>query len=200
MTFKGDQRTNVAVRHERNCCVGPDGNFSMVVCKQNMRACLGESFLLGGALTDSPSTHRCGSYSEHRSAHVAATMLFRLLPRSVTAAFNRWGDGDPGNENSDDYRSRMRGKVWRSCKVLEEPDREWKDAIRCWIAGPLGHMLQRIQYLDENGSTLIDVQYIENDPFREARRDHCRILFGNVEHGPLRTVFFSFCFWRFCRS
>ena len=57
---------------------------------------------------------------------------------------------------------------------------------------PCDHLLQRLQFMDEEGGALFDINREETDPIRAMRASYASMVATPVNLGPLRTVFFHF--------
>eukprot|EP00974_Lingulodinium_polyedra_P040267 3865883-Lingulodinium_polyedra.AAC.1 len=122
-------------------------------------------------------------------------MFHDILRLMVEHTFTDWDRMMPvqgaSEEQDDDYRTFCRSKTWRMRRVLQRPgtDRHW--ALICWIAAPLDHLWQRLQYLDANGRVLNDCTS-NMSPFSECSRAFMEMLETPIAQGPLSPVF-----WRY---
>ena len=81
---------------ERGCCANERE------CRQKMYTALMEGGLMITEHFQLPSKHRVGSMASSNADQVAGYMICNALIEAILQAFGRYGDGDPGNENSED--------------------------------------------------------------------------------------------------
>ena len=76
--------------------------------------------------------------------------------------------------------------------MTSEEDYAWRKVAQSWSMVPCEHFLARIQYMDAQGSALLDINYDASDPMGEMHRSFASMLDSDVSVGPLRAVFFHF--------
>ena len=57
---------------------------------------------------------------------------------------------------------------------------------------PAEHLMQRIQYLDEHGNSILDFNHESSSPLREARASFASMVFQPVDDGKLAPVFWQY--------
>ena len=189
--LNGDLTMPTVVHHEVGCCTDAEGHFSRAACVQNVANAVQQSGLLGGDLQGDVSKNRWGTAAEAESYQAAGYMFHQLQPRCYERAFQSWFDGDPG-EGSDDYRKYVRGKVYRSVRVMTEDFYGAEKCVRSWIMEPIDHLWMKIQFMDEQGNSILDICYDRTNPLKVCHAKYDAIFSSTIDEGPLRTLFDHF--------
>ena len=161
----GDIRNLTAIHHH---CVG---------CCADAEACVGhltsayvEAGILFAGVSEEPSKSRWGSTGVSNSIVTAGLMLHDVLSATVEASFTNWLEGDPGDDEDDDYRYKVQRKVWRTRCLLRDPHFKMQTVVRNFCSVDISHLWQRLQYIDGKGSTLYDAMDRKHSPFRDTIR------------------------------
>ena len=152
----------------RSCCTSRSETAEKIVA-----ALMENNFLLSkGGL---PSESRWGSVSNTNSLAAFGLMFHGLLQRVWKRAYPSWESGSavldlleevPQN-NNEDFHLTLRRKVYRVHKFLTE--RGERACIMSVVAEPLDWLWHRLQYLDETGSSLLDIGSPDRNPFRQSQ-------------------------------
>ena len=139
---------------------------------------------LGTQSKATPSNNRWGSQVEHDAAQLGGDMFWNIHARSLCRAFKTWQSGDV-SDATDEYRQYIRGKVWRSVKVVSADDYGWRKAIRTFALEPVDHFWVLVQHMDEIGSCIADMNYEPTNPIRHMRTQLAALIFQEAATGPL---------------
>jgi hypothetical protein len=166
----------------------------MEQCIANVSAAIDDAALLADGIAGEPSRNRWGSMAEHDAEQAVGEMVFKIHPRSLQEAFGRdWHLGDPGGaDQDDDYRQFVKGKVWRSCRVVSEPMYGPEKCTRSWCLEPAEHLWMRLQHMEEVGNSILDINFEAANPFNETHAKFASQVFEPTQLGPLRAIFYQY--------
>jgi hypothetical protein len=101
--------------------------------------------LLQGERNCLPSTNKWGTCAEAGARASAGFMICDILGSTLVHTFNRWENGDPGEEHSEDFRLRGKAKGHRAMKF---GDNELKKRGLCtmvFVTPPVDNLWRRVQ-------------------------------------------------------
>ena len=155
-----------------------------------------KQLLEAGLLMDNhsglPNKIRWGSMAESVAPQTAGIMLNGLLMATITQSFRHFDDGDPGEENQDDFRNMMKRKAWRVRCVGNDAATHRRIVLANFISQPLDHVWHRVQHLDDVGGGFKDCVIDKTNPFAQACRSMISML-KDIEAGhELDTLFWYY--------
>jgi hypothetical protein len=123
----------------------------------------GGLFLGGG--DNLPAANRWGSCIEAATALASGIMIHDTTCSTIVLAFPSYENGDVGDEHSDEYRAKCKGKVWRAkCLSLDREKKE-KICLTVWLTPPLDHLWRHVQRLDIEGGGIFALARPNTNPY-----------------------------------
>ena len=97
---------------------------------------------------------------------------------------------DDDVDDARDIRVKLQKKSWRSRCVLADAQQRRRIMLLCWFGAPIQDLMSELQWLDDGGKGLLDVQIAGSalNPFRKTRRRLCDLL-SRGRTGPLQPLF-----------
>lgn len=132
-----------------------------------------------------PDLSRWGTVTRAAGMVALFSLCHSLLPTCIKGVFKKWDDAAPqpamgGEDHDDDERHIIRKKAWRSRHVLTSEPIVSKLCAAAFVAIPLDALLAKLQHLDAQGNSLLDVADPGSSPILRAQRQ--------VASGSLRGV------------
>jgi hypothetical protein len=179
-----------AIHYENNCCNDENGQFSRDICVDKYATACEDGGLLGDELSDVPSKNRWGSVSEHEAEQALGDLVHKFHARALARAFANWNASDIDLEDEpDDYRRMVKGKVYRSRMCTSSEEHQWQKACRVWGMGPMDHLWMRLQHMDEEGNSVFDINMPRTNPIQHQRESTATAISQPVMTGPMATLF-----------
>lgn len=196
-TLNGDWSIPLLTHHCVNCNECPGG---IEDTKKNVFAALLACNVLAGTSGKMPSTKDWGSVSHHCSQQSLGILCHKVLPRVLENAFGRWDDALPDDRDCDvpdgqdpeEFRKYLRKKAWRSKLVMSSPAKQLAWCLQSWALEPMDHLLQRLQWIDERGHSLLDCVSTQRSPILECEKDLLEMLIVPCETGPMAVLHHRF--------
>lgn len=161
--------------------------------RRNFIAAVNSEILPDGA-TNEPCQHRWGSLDEALATLSSGLMVLGIRREATNVGFSKWAQGDPGATESEDYRSWVKSKVFRS-KVCVNDDRYLVQHLAAfWATQPLVRLWHRLEWLDTHESPLLDLTDPKMNPFALALREITDMLLNPADSTSLGVLWRHFEF------
>lgn len=161
--------------------------------RRNFIAAVNSEILPDGA-TNEPCQHRWGSLDEALATLSPGLMVLGIRREATNVGFSKWAQGDPGATESEDYRSWVKSKVFRS-KVCVNDDRYLVQHLAAfWATQPLVRLWHRLVWLDTHESPLLDLTDPKMNPFALALREITDMLLNPADSTSLGVLWRHFEF------
>lgn len=180
--LNGDWTSERLVHYCSGCC--RDEAHS----REQVLAAIFEARLLEGWTAVEPSQSRWGSTTDALSEACAGDMVHGLLRQCIMRAFPSWVAGVPLDEDDEDERKMLQRRVYRCRKVLEDPGKRRLMALVSWCCEAVDYLWLHLEWVDERGGGLADLQYPNTNPFSRTQRELQRIVLAPMETSVLAPV------------
>lgn len=186
---RGDWRMQKVVHicDGEGCCSSREETVEKVFAAMTNNGAL----LQGSGL---PAKSKWGSMTTACAETSFGVLFHGVLPRAFARAFPDWDSGEqPLLEDAElgldqDFQNGVKRKVYRVGKFLGSLQRVHPVLQTSWVAEPIDWLWQRLQYLDENQQSLIDVCNPDRDPFRAAVKRSSQMLLQPMDIGHLAPL------------
>ena len=132
--------------HEPGCCQGRQRNVAV----HDITELLVEAYFSKIGV-DLPASNKWWTFGPHLARQTGATLVHRVLPRIVVAAFT----SDPVDGGDEDSFHAMANKNKQSSvEFLTEPKAPMTLGVAAITVAPLDHLSFRLQHLDHHGEQL----------------------------------------------
>ena len=123
------------------CCIDlTTGRTTRKQQVSNFAAAILGSGLLGGLLFKGPSKARWLSSSITLAMVLAGFLFYEILPRSWALAWPQWHVSH-GVDDSDDFHSYVKSKIYRAKLYLLHESSKWKAAVISFSTIPVDHLM-----------------------------------------------------------
>ena len=151
-----------------------------------------EAAILSILSTQTPSKNRWGSCAKALGIQNAGHCLHNLLNRALRAAFpkyhaidaidNRAENREDAQGVDQDYKRLLRNKSWRATHTCTTPAERLQSAKLTFITHEMDHLWLKLQHMDANGHSLVDICYPPTNPFLQTQS-----MIGQTLREPPRT-------------
>ena len=155
--------------HEPGCCQGRQRNVAV----HDITELLVEAYFSKIGV-DLPASNKWWTFGPHLARQTGATLVHRVLPRIVVAAFT----SDPVDGGDEDSFHAMANKNKQSSvEFLTEPKAPMTLGVAAITVAPLDHLSFRLQHLDHQGSSCLElVDRTDASPLLECQRAYWGLL------------------------
>jgi hypothetical protein len=128
--LNGDIRSRRMVHIEVGCCPG-----GLAETRGKVFGALNTCNVLGARHSMLPRTDRIGSMTACNADQCAGFMIHGILNQTILKAFPTWnhGEPDPNEADEDDYRARLKKKVWRVVHTMD-PAEISRRVVSNWLS------------------------------------------------------------------
>lgn len=180
-----DPRQRQYIHYERSC--GQCATFEEA--QSNCLAACIECGVVVGQSQSQPAKNRWGTMHTAQCKQSPGLMINQSSRHCYRIAFSKWEEGDPGADSSDDFRKIMRGKCFRTMKVTGSRLKQIRLLSSFFCEKPITHLWQRLEYLDELGSSLLDICTPCRSPFEATIGQLKSIAASPPRESSLKTLY-----------